>query len=112
MSLGSVFVGSMGLLALSACAAEEPPFEEIVVDPEATAEVVDTGPQELIPDLEQCDADDYRPMIGTPVAAATFPQSDLLRVYSVTDIVTQDYLPQRTNIVVGADGLILRVSCG
>ena len=86
--------------------------DEIIVDPVEEGDAADEGPVEVIPALEQCDAADYRPMIGTPVAAATFPQDDMLRIYAVNDIITQEYLPQRTNIVVGLDGLIQRVTCG
>lgn len=103
------------LIALSACGgseADEPVVEELFVEPVEPVEPVNTGPQELIPELEDCDAEAYRPLIGTPVAAASLPQSDMLRVYGVTDIVTQDYLPQRTNVVVGEDGLIRQVTCG
>lgn len=106
MRLIPIIASGLGLIALVACGAEEPVVEEILVEP------VNTGPQELIPELEQCDASAYRGLIGAPAAAASLPQSDMLRVYGATDIVTQDYLPQRTNVVVGEDGLIQRVTCG
>lgn len=112
MSFRSVVILGGSLLALAACGAEEPPFEEILIEPVEDGEQIASGPEDVIPALEQCDAADYRPMIGTPVAAATFPQDDMLRIYTVTDIITQEYLPQRTNIVVGIDGLIQRVDCG
>ena len=112
MSLRYGAVFGFCALALTACAVEEPPIEEIIVDPVEEGDAADEGPVEVIPALEQCDAADYRPMIGTPVAAATFPQDDMLRIYAVNDIITQEYLPQRTNIVVGLDGLIQRVTCG
>ena len=96
-------------ITLTACGAEEPPIEEILVEP---VEPANSGLEERIPELEQCDADLYRPMIGTPAATAALPESDMLRVYGANDIVTQEYLPQRTNVVVGADGLIQQVTCG
>lgn len=63
-------------------------------------------------DIELCDAADYRPLIGSNIAATTLPAGPRLRVYSVDDIVTQEYIPQRTNIIYRPDGTILRVECG
>lgn len=106
------------LFTLAACAPEGPaieddifesmpPEEDVVLPPSGNA-----GPQERIPELEQCDADDYRLLIGTPISAVTLPQDDLIRAYGENDIITQDYLPQRTNIVYSMDGIIQRVECG
>lgn len=111
MRLFQPLLAGVFLIALNGCA-EEPPIEEILVESGEAAPATGTGPQERIPELEECDAAEYRPLIGTPVSAANLPQSDRLRVYGVSDIVTQEYLPQRTNIVVGEDGLIQRVTCG
>ena len=95
---------------LSACAAEP-----AVVDPgdppavgEGDAAKGGTGS----PEIELCDAGDYRHLIGTNIKGATFPVTHMLRVYGVNDIVTQEYIPQRTNIVFDAKGTIVRVGCG
>ena len=62
---------------------------------------------------EECDAAEYRPLIGTPHSDADLPDGPRLRVYSDSALVTQEYLPNRTNIVFGTDnGVILRVFCG
>ena len=61
---------------------------------------------------EQCDAAEYRIHIGQNIATVTVPTGPMLRAYGDTDIVTQDYLPQRTNIVYDSAGIIRRVSCG
>ena len=61
---------------------------------------------------EECDAAEYRGFIGQNIAAVTVPTGPMLRAYGETDIITQDYLPQRTNIVYNAEGTILRVTCG
>ena len=62
---------------------------------------------------EQCDAADYRPLIGTPYTDAIFPSGPKLRVYSTADLVTQDYLPDRTNVVFNEEtSLIIRAFCG
>ena len=62
--------------------------------------------------VELCDAKDYRPLVGTLVAATTFATGPRLRVFNVDDVVTQEYLPNRTNIVYDNGGKIIRVWCG
>ncbi len=99
---------SVLLIALAACAPDVPEDDPAIV----TEVVVENGLEERIPEMEQCDAEDYRPLIGTPVAAAPFPIGNLLRVHGENDIIRQEYLPQRTNIVYDAEGLITRVACG
>ena len=101
-------------LLLAACAAEEPAAVDPPVPDDLMAEapdVADDAP-EGVPIPEQCDAEDYRPLIGTPAAAATLPQNEFFRAYGETDIITQEYLPRRTNVVYGADGIIKDVFCG
>ena len=63
-------------------------------------------------DIELCDASDYRPMIGTNFAAVTLPKGPRLRVFGENDIVTQEYIPQRTNVVFDEGGTIVRIYCG
>jgi hypothetical protein len=97
------------LVCLAACgplpAEDEPAIVTEPVEVEVEAE-------EAPPVLEQCDAADYRPLIGTPRAEAAMSPGERLRVFSVNAIITQEYLPQRTNVVFGDDGLITRVYCG
>ena len=65
------------------------------------------------PDLfEECDAQSYRGLIGTPAAAAAVNAGPQLRVYAETDLITQEFLPQRTNIVTDDAGMVVRVYCG
>jgi len=80
--------------------AEEVVAEEVAVIPE---------PADA---LEQCDAKDYRPMIGTPVAIASLPAGEFLRAYGENDIIVQDYLPRRTSIVYDAGSVVRSVYCG
>ncbi len=95
------------LILLAACAPVPGDDEPAIVTEVVVADVVEEPPA-----LEQCDAADYRPLIGTTIAATTFPVDDRLRVFGENDIITQEYLPQRTNVVFGTDGLIARVYCG
>lgn len=62
--------------------------------------------------IEQCDAEQYRPLVGQSVTSASFPTGPDLRVFGANDIVTQDYLPQRTNVVYDGSQRIVRVYCG
>jgi len=62
--------------------------------------------------IEQCDAVDYRHLIGSPVGSATLPDDPSLRVYGENDIITQEYLPRRTNIVYDARRVVQTVYCG
>ncbi|MBT8413196.1 MAG: hypothetical protein KJO30_02600 [Boseongicola sp.] len=95
------------VLVLTACG-PVPPEEA----PAIVTEVVEPEVPEAPPALEQCDAADYRPLIGTPLADAAIASGERLRVFSVNDIITQEYLPQRTNVVFDGEGLITRVYCG
>jgi hypothetical protein len=70
------------------------------------------GKGEASPGTELCDASAYAGMIGTNVAAATFPSDPKIRVFGENDIVTRDYIPQRTNIVHDESGIIREVYCG
>ena len=62
--------------------------------------------------IEQCDAADYRPLIGTPVDAATLTGGQFMRAYGENDIITQEYLPRRTNVVYDAKRVVRDVYCG
>jgi hypothetical protein len=81
-------------------------------EPAIVTEVVEADIPQAPPALEQCDAADYRPLIGSSISETTFAVDDRLRVFSQNDIITQEYLPQRTNVVFDTEGLITRVYCG
>ena len=61
---------------------------------------------------EECDAESYRGLLGTPIAVASVNEGRLLRVYAEGEIITQEFLPQRTNIVTDRAGTVTRVYCG
>ncbi len=111
--LGRLSFSALCLVSVTACAGEEPVVEDLTVgEPVAEAEGgVEESPEEpALP--EECDAEEYRGLIGTPFAEATFPEDPMIRVYGVNDIITQDYRPQRTNVIYDVDGTIVRVTCG
>mgnify|MGYP001809558109 CR=1 FL=1 len=60
------------------------------------------------PDL--CRAEEYRGMIGTPIAAATFPSG--VRTIGPDTIITEDFVPARLNVLVDGGGSITGFRCG
>ena len=85
--------------------------------PDDTVGIVDisdgAGASDLVDNPnEECDADSYRPLVGSPVTATVFPTGAKLRVFKDSAIVTQEYIPQRTNVVFNSGGQIVRVFCG
>lgn len=103
------------VLAIVACGPEAGTGSGVAVEP---GNLPGAGggandPQGSLGGVELCDAPSYRPLVGQPVSAATFPAGPKLRVYSDSDVVTQEYMPNRTNVVYDdTTGLILRVFCG
>ncbi len=99
------------LLGLAACAPTAPDDRFVPGDralPGPSEEIDGEG----LADIELCDAEDYRSLVGSDVGATSFPTGPELRVFGVNDIVTQDYIPQRTNIVFDTSRRIIRVYCG
>ena len=78
--------------------------DEIEAQPIASEPVVDTS--------AQCDEDRYKSMVGQAAGGMQFPVGPSLRVFGTNDIITQELVPQRTNIVVDDSGTIVRVYCG
>ncbi|NNE86522.1 MAG: hypothetical protein HKN27_00470 [Silicimonas sp.] len=102
------YVCLFALLGATACA-PVPDDTSGVVDISDRPGGIEQGGDEV--ELEECDAADYRPLIGTTVTDTVFPTGERLRVYSEADIVTQEYIPQRTNVVFDTSGKIVRVFC-
>ncbi len=98
-------------LIMAACSptgeAEEAVVDSIVEGAEVAAE---EGSAPTV--IEQCDAEGYRILIDTSVSAATLPEGPMLRVYGENDIITQEYLPRRTNVVYDARKVVRNVYCG
>lgn len=99
------------LFVLAGCGSD--PTEEV----EASEDRALPGPSEEVGGsglaaIELCDAPDYRPLVGSSVDATAFSTGPSLRVFGIDDIVTQDYIPQRTNVVHDDARRIVRVYCG
>ena len=105
---------SLVFMGLSACGG----IAEQEIVPQQNGNLPGAGgaadaPEGSLGGVEQCDAADYRPLVGTPYADTTFPSGPKLRVYSTADLVTQDYRPDRTNVVFDEETrLIIRAFCG
>lgn len=62
---------------------------------------------------ESCGAGDLQHLVGQPEAAAAGVSAPAaVRVIRPGMAVTMDYSPSRLNIEIGADGRIVRVTCG
>lgn len=105
------------LLAVSACGSDGAgAIEEISVPSNlpsgAASGETEADPGTIATSTELCDAVTYRPLIGTNITDAALPEADSLRVFSVNDIVTRDFIPRRTNVVYETNGEITQVFCG
>lgn len=60
---------------------------------------------------DTCGAAAYRGMIGTPLAATTFPATPNIRVIQPDTVVTQDFRADRLNVIVDASGVITALEC-
>lgn len=64
-------------------------------------------------DGPQCAADQYQMLVGQPIGEVhtdSLPQP--LRIYGPDEMVTMDYRPDRMNLVLDADDIVLEVKCG
>lgn len=97
--------------ALLAAACSQPAPEGA---PETPAEVADVMPQsqEEATAEDTCGASRFQHLIGTPLASidqATLPAG--ARLLTPDAVVTQDFRPDRLNIVSGADGNVSSLAC-
>jgi hypothetical protein len=101
-----------GFLALTLLAAAcTPPTDDKAAAPEPVD--VSTAPttREEATAQDTCGAAAYRAMIGTPIAAASFPATPQIRVVMPDSAVTQDFRADRLNVIVDASGNITALEC-
>jgi hypothetical protein len=60
----------------------------------------------------ECPADQYQEFVGSQLAAVTYPSDLEVRIIEPGSLYTQQYVPERMNIRVDAEGTIMRVDCG
>lgn len=96
------------VLALAACgqttSTEAPP---VTTEPVAAAPM--TAAEATAQDT--CGAAQYRSMIGTNIAAVSFPADSGIRIIQPDTMVTQDFSAQRLNVIVDASGIITSLEC-
>lgn len=97
------------VFALAACGqttapatTETPATTEIPAAPQTAAEATAQ---------DTCGASQYQAMIGTNIAAATFPADGNIRIIQPNQPVTQDFSAQRLNVVTDANGVITSLEC-
>jgi hypothetical protein len=102
---------SLFALALLAAActpsAEAPAAEEQAVA--GTLEPATDDRQPAVPD--PCGAAQYRALIGTNIAAATFPADSNIRIIRPMTPVTEDFRENRLNVIVDVNGVITSLEC-
>lgn len=81
---------------------EEQPVAEQPAMPQTAAEATAQ---------DTCGASQYRSMVGQSLAAVQLPAEANIRVIQPDTIVTQDFNPERINMIVGADGVITGFEC-
>ncbi|MBC7769925.1 MAG: hypothetical protein H7124_14170 [Phycisphaerales bacterium] len=103
-----VLIFAAALAALAACgqttdSADTPAGETPAV----------TGPQtaEEATAQDTCGAAQYRAMVGSQLAAVTFPSDAGIRIIQPDTMVTQDFRADRLNVVVDASGVITGLEC-
>jgi hypothetical protein len=102
-----------GFIAVTLLAAAcTPPAAEDQADQPEQVEV-STAPttREEATAQDTCGAAAYRAMIGTSIAAASFPATPNIRVVMPDSAVTQDFRADRLNVIVDAAGNITALEC-
>lgn len=66
----------------------------------------------IIDEPDGCDASASASLVGSNVAAVSFPAGMKVRIIRPGDVITMEYNPKRLNLVVDGDGTITRVYCG
>lgn len=95
------------VLALAACVAAPHPAQQPVAPP------VDLTPGWNETEPDTCGVAPFAYLAGGPVDRVhTAGLPGLYRVVSPGMIVTQEYSPQRINIVVDGKGMVTRLTCG
>lgn len=98
-----------GMLLVAACASvSEPPMAE---DPPIIDRTGDNVMSE--PDAPQCAAEAYQVLVGQPIGEIDTESLPVpLRIYGPDQMITMDHRPDRMNIVLDADDIVVEVRCG
>lgn len=96
------------IAVLGACGQTTSPAET-----PATTETAQPAPQTAAEATAQdtCGAAQYRGLIGSNIAAVTLPAESGIRIIQPDTPVTQDFRPDRLNVITDANGVITSVEC-
>lgn len=99
---------SCAVFALAACGQTTN-----AVDAPVTSEPAAAGPQTAAEATAQdtCGASQYSATIGSNIAAVTFPADSGIRIIQPDSMVTEDFRPNRLNVIVDAAGIITGLEC-
>lgn len=95
-------------LALTACG-QTTTTEEPVAETPAPVAAPQTREEATAQDT--CGASNYAAMIGSNLAAVTFPAESGIRIIQPGSMVTEDFRPDRLNVNVDANGIITSLEC-
>ncbi|MCX7357403.1 MAG: I78 family peptidase inhibitor [Alphaproteobacteria bacterium] len=104
-----LFVTAACLVALAACGQTTTPATTTTETPATTTAAPQTAAEATAQDT--CGASQYRAMVGTNIAAATFPSDGNIRVVMPNQAVTQDFRAERLNVITDANGVITSLEC-
>ena len=94
-------------LLIAACtpSGEQPTSETPVAATPAPGTAADATAQDT------CNAGRFRNLIGSNISEATLSENTNTRIVSPDSVVTQDFRPDRLNIIVDAEGRITSLEC-
>ena len=104
-----VLLMSVALVAIAACGQTTTTTEEAVA-PDTPVVAAPTNAAEATAQ-DTCGAAQYRAMVGSQLAAVTFPADAGIRIIQPDTVVTQDFRADRINVIVDAGGVITSVEC-
>ncbi len=104
-----VLLTAFAALALVACGQTTTGAPATTTEAPATTAAPQTAAEATAQDT--CGASQYSAMIGTNVAATTFPSAANIRIVMPNQPVTQDFSAQRLNVVTDANGVITSLEC-
>lgn len=104
-----VLLMSVALMALAACSETTVNTEDSVAPIADPAAAPTTAAEATAQDT--CGAAQYSALVGAPLAAASFPADSGIRIIQPDSAVTQDFRPDRINVIVDASGTITSIEC-
>lgn len=98
------------VFALAACGQTTAPVTETPATTETPVAVAPTTREEATAQ-DTCGASQYAAMVGTNIAATTFPADANIRIIQPNTPVTMDFSAERLNVITDANGVITSLEC-